>query len=1048
MFILFRTQSRAFRLWTAAASALLLAVGSGAAMAQDEEEEEEAIDEIVTTGSQIKGARISDALAVSVFDAGDIETVGLESGDEFLDAVPEIGQNTFSESDTAGGVNAARGDVGAINMRNLGTGNTLVLLNGRRLVNMATYQTEEVGGSFVPVNSVNSNHIPVFGVERVEILRDGASAIYGADAVAGVINTVLKDDFEGFTIRARYSDFDNLPRNDEAIALEWGDSFNAGKTYVGVFARHYRRDAVNAQDDPRWANTDFRYRLPEGFDEDAADEFQNSSANSLYGQWDIISSVGSSHSLRVNEVVDNLGEFEIYPQGDPRCTNTDPDAVAPEYNLPYGTCLHEDGQGTIRHPFYGMADLLSELERTTVYSYFNHEMGDGLEMFGDFYWYDSATERVNPPSTDLGSVTLRVGASNYWNPLGALGSPNRLPESITGPDLPPEGYELRMDLYRFAEYPRIIDNDGHALRFLYGLRGTSGDWDWESAVTWSEATRDDITHNRQSNTLLTAAMFDPTPNAYNPFSGGVDSNIEQALVDVYRKGRSTLSMWDLKFSNPEIFDLPAGPVGFVAGFEYRRETYRDNRDPRLDGTIRFMRQSDPVNNPGVFDIEGDFDNCVDTDGDTVDDLCDTYPLTSDVVNSSPTPDGRGQRTTNSLFAEFQIPLHETLDVQLAGRFEDFDDVGNTTVGKLAFGWRPIEQLLLRGSWSEAFRAPNLITINEAFVARANTRFDRVCQYGVAQGTVDEETYSDCDYSMQRQATGSSALKPETSTNTSIGVVIQPTERLTMTLDYWTIEKEDTIGLFGEENHTLYDLILRLQAGAPADIADLAQCDSVQGNPAIIREDYDPTDTELIQGFLDAGLCPVGEVDTNPDTYANFDTRTLEGYDVGIYYSFETAIGDFDLRYNGAFYEKFEQTASSQKSLEIQAAKQADPTITYPLIGIGDLLGIEGNFESKQSASVAWRKGDWAASVTGVRIGEFDEILGDDNSTLWRIPSMTTFNGKIDYRFDIGGTDTRVRLGLNNFTDERAPLADESFGFYKDVHRDWGRNYYLDVRMQF
>ena len=93
-------------------------------------------------------------------------------------------------------MNSARGDVGAFNLRSIGTGNTLVLLNGRRVVNAAGYQTEEVGGSFVPVNTANSNALPVYGIDRVEVLRDGASAIYGADAVAGVVNTVLKNDFE------------------------------------------------------------------------------------------------------------------------------------------------------------------------------------------------------------------------------------------------------------------------------------------------------------------------------------------------------------------------------------------------------------------------------------------------------------------------------------------------------------------------------------------------------------------------------------------------------------------------------------------------------------------------------------------------------------------------------------------------------------------------------------------------------------------------------------------------------------------------------------
>jgi len=162
------------------------------AQAQDADEDDEEMDEITVTGTQIKGAAISDALAVSVFSAEDVEAMGISSGDELLDYIPEQGQNFQSEAETeAGGINSVRGDIGAFNLRNMGTGNTLVLLNGRRMVQAAGYQTEQVGGSFVPVNTVNSNAIPTLGLQRVEILRDGASAIYGADAVAGVLNTVL-----------------------------------------------------------------------------------------------------------------------------------------------------------------------------------------------------------------------------------------------------------------------------------------------------------------------------------------------------------------------------------------------------------------------------------------------------------------------------------------------------------------------------------------------------------------------------------------------------------------------------------------------------------------------------------------------------------------------------------------------------------------------------------------------------------------------------------------------------------------------------------------
>ncbi|MDH4001943.1 MAG: TonB-dependent receptor plug domain-containing protein [Xanthomonadales bacterium] len=161
----------------------------------DADQEAGDIEEVIVTGSQIRGAGISEALSVSVISSQDIEMLGIESGDELLDAMPEQGQNFFNEAENiSGGVNSARGDIGAFNLRNIGTGNTLVLMNGRRVVNAATYQTEEVGGSFVPVNSVNSTAIPVFGVERLEVLRDGASAIYGADAVAGVVNTDMKNE--------------------------------------------------------------------------------------------------------------------------------------------------------------------------------------------------------------------------------------------------------------------------------------------------------------------------------------------------------------------------------------------------------------------------------------------------------------------------------------------------------------------------------------------------------------------------------------------------------------------------------------------------------------------------------------------------------------------------------------------------------------------------------------------------------------------------------------------------------------------------------------
>ena len=239
-----------------------------------------------------------------------------------------------------------------------------------------------------------------------------------------------------------------------------------------------------------------------------------------------------------------------------------------------------------------------------------------------------------------------------------------------------------------------------------------------------------------------------------------------------------MKLIDFKLSKNDLFEMPAGPVGILAGFEYREESFVDDRDPRLDGTIRFTDESG-----------------------------NTYPFVSDVMNSSPSSDSSGSRDVTSLFTEVQLPVFETVDVQAALRYEDFSDIGDTTVGRIAVGWRPIEQVLLRGSWSQAYRVPNLVTVNEGDVARSNTRDDFVC-FNVDPA----ENSLDCRYSMQRLAAGSSELVPEESINTTIGIVVDPIENLTVTLDFWEIEKENTIGLFGEENHTALDLLLLAGVG--------------------------------------------------------------------------------------------------------------------------------------------------------------------------------------------------------------------------------------------
>ncbi len=966
-----------------------------ALQAQDDEQ----IEEVIVTGTQIRGASISDALPVSVIDATDIEALGIDSGDELLEYMAENGQNYFSEAENiSGGVNSARGDIGAYNLRNLGTGNTLVLLNGRRLVNAASYQTEEVGGSFVPVNTVNSQSLPVAGLARTEVLRDGASAIYGADAVAGVVNYVLKNDFEGFSFRTKFAEFEDLPRSDQTFTLEWGKNFNGGRTNFSVFANHYRRGRVNSQDDERWADSDFRRLLPEGSPWADGNDFRNNSANSQYRQYDVQESASGTGLSGV--LTDSSGEFETYPIGDERC----------EFDIGFGTCGAIDGQGTFRHNLNENRDLFSKLDRTNIYAFLNHEFENGIESYTEFSLYTSNTNTLRHASAPFSTVDLRVGAANYYNPFGPCGSPNRLPDEVLGPDVPCEGLELEIDNGRFTEVPRVVDNDGETFRFLQGFRGAWNAWDWDTALVWSKAEKTDITHNRISNTLMQEALNDPTAAAYNPFSGGIDSNIERTLIDVRRDNETELTMIDFKISRPDLFELPSGAVGVLAGIEYREESFIDDRDPRLDGTITFT----------------DFDG-------------DTFPFVSDVVNSSPTPDSRGERDVTSLFGELQIPVFDNLDVQLALRFEDFSDVGSTSVGKVAAGWRPMDQLLLRGSWSEAFRAPNLVTINEEIVARQNTRTDWACVYAAENGGDPDQDTVDCSNSTQRIAQGSQDLRPEESTNTSIGLVFEPLQNLMFTLDFWAIEKDDTIGLFGEENHTILDLVARLDHG-------IADCSTLQGNPAVSRDDDIDDDVAAI--YTAAGICPAGDIEFISDNYVNLDKRVVRGHDLGVYYNIDSDIGEFDLRFVAAFLDKFEQRAGGDAAVLVAAQEAGQVPADFPVAGFSDLVRVDGNPEAKYTMRVSWRNGPWRAAVSGVRLGDFfQESLTLDDGTRYEIPSMTTVNGFVDYRFDWGSDSrARVRFGINNLTDERAPLADDSFAYFSDAHRDLGRSFYLDLKL--
>ena len=987
--------------------------------AQDESESD--VEEVVVVGSQIKGAKITGALPVTVITADDIESLAIESGEELFADLAENGGNNFNQTDFSGGYNASRGDVGSLDLRNIGTGNTVTLLNGRRLVQSPGYATEWVGGSYVPVSSVNSNLIPVYGAERVEILRDGASAIYGADAVAGVINTVLKDDFDGLTMRVRQNWYDGFDAKDNKVSIQWGKTMSDGSN-LSVYFDRYDRERIRGIEDPKWAAGDLRGFLPSPDSDDPRGAFndttwRNMSTSSVWAQF-----------------YEGSNIFTIFEPNDSNCTSNSSSNL---YNIPGldHMCLYDSSsiRDYARLAYGTTYDKRGPLLRNNLVMFYNTTLDNGVEAYSELSYYksDSSKQLYGGAPLGMGSSAknggntqpILVPSTNYW--LNQLQRPNG--------DLfvDKEGDELWFRRFRFST-PRSWDSTRETWRVVQGFRGEWNSWDWDSGIVVSKATSEMDNHGRQSMTLLNAALADSTPNAYNPFCAGVGCNEEAFTVSIFRNNTTELFSADLKMTNDSVFSMPAGDVGMLVGAEVRKETMDDARDPRINGTIVYSTPPQASNQA-------------------------TFPYISDIVNSSPSPNTYGERVVSSLFTELQIPLATNLDSQLAVRAENSDDYGSNVVGKFALGWEPTSWGKLRASTSTSFRAPNLITVNEGLVVRNNSQEDALLTAALG------EEY-DSAYSIQRVAQGNEDLEAEEATNSSVGFVLTPGDNLVVTVDKWEIATENTIGLFGERNHILLDTLIRSRGGANECV----------GNPNVIRgdfiEDNDP-ESDTYNANWDPNLCKAGNVIRVNDTYLNLDNRTLKGTDYAIEYSVDTDAGSFSAKFMRVQFDEFLQEASGPMA-ELVAASGAGGPLEglISASGFGDLLGTfdkRAYPEVKDSVRLAWKHKRFDAYLSGTKVGSFEELGVTNNAKrsdgtyacsgttsysggtcgqYWTVESMLTLNLTLGYKFKNG---LRVRGQIRNLEDQRAPLADEyTWGFVGDVHSDYGRSYSLEFYQKF
>ena len=987
-------------------------------------DDSEAPTDIVVVGTRIEGARVTEALPVVVVGQDRIDAIGAVSGDELLRNIPQMGDVSFNPGNNAQTSNAARGDVGSVNLRSLGVGNALVLLNGRRIVTHPASQGLSDTGT-VPVLSYNSNAIPTTGLQRLEVLLDGAAALYGSDAVAGVVNTVLKDNYDGLRLQAQYGGAEGTHLREFQGNILAGKSFDRGN--ITLSFEYTDRSALRAEDQDFTASANLR---PLFADDPAFAGSFTPDGRATRGAWPALQVpvTGGRPRRGSTNLTTAAGSFTVRPTRLGGCTQ----------QLTADLCLVNTAlatTGAFRDLRYDTAvgtTVMPSVKRYNAFANGHYDLTDDLTLFGEFGYYRSNTVRIQPPVINLNQIW--IPASNYYNPFGAAtinGQPN--PNRIPGlTNVPAEGLPVRLTPYRFVDTgPQTVKVSGEQLRGLIGVRGETAGFKWDSAFVYSEASAVDSSLAVRSSALQQSLALS-TPDAYNPFNGGcIDSlssgdctpssqtALDAITFQLQRRSKTTLTMGDFRASRADLFALPGGDVGMAFGVEVRRETQRDNRDSAVDGS-----------SPFVDAVTGDV-------------------TISDAAAVSDNPDTYGKRTVAAAYAELavpivseemNIPLVRRFDIQLAGRYEHYSDFGSVARPKVAAAWDVVDGFRLRGSFSQGFRAPNLEQVNAVEYARLATSQDFLrCEVDLRAGRIDNFTECGNNVGYSRRVSGNPELKPEKSSNYNLGAVFEPTflpadlGRMTFTVDYWSIKQKGIVGILGNNTAVALDYLLRLQGSS---------------NPNVIR---DAANADDIAEFAGTGIAPVGRIITVRDQFINLQPQTVRGLDFAFYWqSPKTDVGKFDLSVNATRLLKFSRAPGDAVDALVAARAAGDIDAATPLPETENLIEANGRPKWRGTASLTWSLGQFQIGAFARYTGAVDETgFVDADGNPWRVKSQVTGNlyAQVRIRDDAGlGGDMRWRVGVRNITNEKPPLTSE--GYLGSLYSPYGRYWYTSVTTEF
>lgn len=975
------------------------------------------LNEVSVVGTQIRGSTmVTSLLPLSTVTSEQIEATGSVSGGDLFRFVPQMGEVTFANGGATGGANSsnhARGDVAGINLRSLGVGSTLLLINGRRTVVHPMSQSDD---QLVPVLSYNASTLPVPALSRLDVLLDGAAAIYGTDAVAGVVNAVLKDDVDGGEVSVQYGAGEGTDLRDFTLNGLVGKNYHDYRGNTTLSFTYMESSGLDSWDQ-EWTRT---YDRRGDF---VGTEFAGAAAldqRPVYSRWGNFTALGTGTVTQNGSNITNAaGVFHVKPDTYANCTAHFGDGLC----LGAGNKLVSGSDRNLRAdpPKDYPVDLNPpEFRRINLFLTSKYDFDNGIGFFSEAGYYNSYSTPIRQAVYSLSS-RVTVPESNYWNPFGpttfANGAvnPNRLP----GLSISEDGAPVRIDNYR-VDVPTYVEVEAEQVRALAGLRGQHFGFDWESALLYTYAQAEDC-FNGVSMTLLQRSLALSTPDAYNVFGGSnSQATVDSVSVDSCRRAKTSLALWDFKASRPDLFSTWAGDVGFAFGTELRHEKHDDDRDQRVDGTIQFTDSVTGVTDP------------------------------TDLYGDSPTPDTYGSRTVRGLFAELQVPLVSaemkvplvrSLDMQIAVRTEHYSDFGTVTKPKYALGWEIFDGFRVRASYSEGFRAPNIEQLNASMLARANTHTDYVmCEADQRNGTIG--SFSNCSHrgAITGRRFGNPDLQPETSETWTAGIAFAPRfvpeswGKLSLTADYFEYDQDGLIGVFGEGNGVILDYALRMQGSS---------------NPNVVRAD--PTEDDIAR-FAGTGIAPVGEVLYVNDGYVNLQPQRVRGVDFSVAWdSPETRAGRFHLMLNGTKLIEFyrEPSADIQQILDARdAGIISQETI---ITGGGDLVGIDGKPEWKWSGSLLWNLGKVSAGASVRYVGTlYDDTVVNSRGEYWEVASHSVTNVFARYDFENDGwlNGTSVKFGINNLNGKRPPVAATMAGYMATVYQPLPRYFYINIAKKF